>query len=122
MNGDHDLEAALRRYRPAAQTSELRARVLTPATQARRTWPWAVAAAALLAIAVGFSAAGGRVAPAPADESGAALARVTDPAALDALEQVYGSGLSVVMAYTTVLAAAEPAPSVAPAVEVEPWR
>ena len=122
MKGDRELEAAMRRYRPAGPRSELRARVVTPRLGPPRTWPWALAAAALLAIAVGFSAAGGSVGAAPADETTGALAGLTDPAALDALEQVYGPSLPVVVAYATILAAAEPAPSMAPAVEVEPWR
>ena len=122
MNSDDDLEAALRRYRPADPSSELRARVLMPPTQARRTWPWSVAAAALLAVAVGFGAAGGSVGTAPADETGAALAGLTDPAVLDALEQVYGPSLPVVVAYATVLATAEAEAPAVPSGEVDPWR
>jgi len=53
---DEEIEALLSRYRPIARTGELR---LTPAP---RTWPWAVAAAALLAITIGLHAG---VSPAP---------------------------------------------------------
>jgi hypothetical protein len=53
---DDPLEALLARYRPIARVPPLR-----PPREGR-TWPWAVAAAALLAITVGLHAA---VPPAP---------------------------------------------------------
>lgn len=48
---DQDIEALLRRYRPVTQLPEY------PITGSSRTWPWAVAAAALLAITVGLHGA-----------------------------------------------------------------
>lgn len=47
---DHDLERLLARYRPISRLLAL------PTTRSARTWPWAVAAAALLAITVGLDA------------------------------------------------------------------
>ena len=44
-------EDLLRKYRPAAPPPDLRARILVPE---RAAWPWAVAAAALLALTVGL--------------------------------------------------------------------
>ena len=46
---DPELEDLLRRYRPAGPPPDLRARIMPGAVPVRRTWPWAVAAAALLA-------------------------------------------------------------------------
>jgi hypothetical protein len=68
---DRDLERLLARYRPADPPADLRAHALAraPIGDAGRTWPWAVAAAALLAISVGLHAAtvDGPPAPAPVD-------------------------------------------------------
>lgn len=50
---EDEIERLLRRHRPAAAAPGLRERVLPPAA-ARRTWPWAVAAAALLVLTVGL--------------------------------------------------------------------
>jgi hypothetical protein len=44
-------EDLLRKYRPVGPPADLRARILVPE---RAAWPWAVAAAALLALTVGF--------------------------------------------------------------------
>jgi hypothetical protein len=49
---DHDIEDLLRRHRPAGPLPALRARILSAPIRSRRVWPWAVAAAALLAAAV----------------------------------------------------------------------
>ena len=49
---EQEIERLLRRHRPAASAPGLRERVLPPA--AARTWPWAVAAAALLVLTVGL--------------------------------------------------------------------
>lgn len=49
---DPELDDLLRRYRPAGPPPELRARVAANAGPVRRTWPWAAAAAALLAATV----------------------------------------------------------------------
>ena len=46
---DPELDELLRRYRPAAPPAELRARLIASAAPMPRTWPWAAAAAALLA-------------------------------------------------------------------------
>jgi hypothetical protein len=78
---ERDIEALLRRYRPADPPEELARRVIdgfrvhgeeresrgvrleAEEIDRRRTWPWAVAAAALLALTVGLHAAA-RVPPA----------------------------------------------------------
>jgi hypothetical protein len=49
-------EDLLRKYRPVGPPGDLRARLLVPEQVA---WPWAVAAAALLALTVGLHAATG---------------------------------------------------------------
>ena len=49
---DHDIESALRRYRPVGPPAGLHARLAAP----RRVWPWAAAAAALLAVTLGARA------------------------------------------------------------------
>jgi hypothetical protein len=63
---DRDIESLLRRYRPMAASHGLGDRITQSPnrqiTKSDRTWPWAVAAAALLAISVGLHAA---VPPAP---------------------------------------------------------
>lgn len=53
---DRQVEDLLRRYRPAGPPESLRVRCLTPSPVAR-VWPWAAAAAALLAITVVLEAA-----------------------------------------------------------------
>lgn len=50
MNDDQ-IEALLRKYRPITRLPDL------PMTRSPRTWPWAAAAAALLAVSVGLHAA-----------------------------------------------------------------
>jgi len=59
---DRDVEALLARYRPAHPDPEFESRLSfrlkAEATESSgRTWPWAVAAAALLAITIGLHAA-----------------------------------------------------------------
>ena len=49
-------EDLLRKYRPLGPPSDLRGRILVPE---RAAWPWAVAAAVLLAATLGFHAATG---------------------------------------------------------------
>jgi hypothetical protein len=74
---DHDLEATLRRYRPVGPPADLGAHVLA----ARRTWPWAAAAAALLAVALGARAAVDSVVariPAVPDPTSQAIAELTE--------------------------------------------
>jgi hypothetical protein len=58
---DSELEALLKKYRPVDPPHGLERRIFDPppgriARTERRTWPWAVAAAALLAITVGLHA------------------------------------------------------------------
>jgi len=74
---DRDIEQMLNRYRPAVPSTELAERIgrlaasaeahldawVPQVRRAPRTWPWAVAAAALLAITVGLHAIA-RTAPA----------------------------------------------------------
>ena len=55
---DHDRESALRRYRPVGPPADLHARLAPP----RRVWPWAAAAAALLAVTLGARAGIGNLA------------------------------------------------------------
>ena len=68
---DPDIEDLLRRYRPVGPPADLRARILS-ASRAHRVWPWASAAAALLASALALHLAAGhataRVDPKPAPE------------------------------------------------------
>ncbi len=56
---DRDLEELLRRYKPGGPPPELRARIVSTSL-VRRTWPWAAAAAALLALTIGVHASAGR--------------------------------------------------------------
>jgi len=53
---ERQVEELLKRYRPAGPPNALRERCLPP-SPATRVWPWAAAAAALLAITVGIKAA-----------------------------------------------------------------
>jgi hypothetical protein len=57
---DDDILGRLRQVRPAGPPPGLRARVLGAADR-RRTWPWALAAAAVLAVAMSLQAAAGRI-------------------------------------------------------------
>jgi hypothetical protein len=69
MNPTSDpIEGALRRYRPSGPPAALRDRVLAPPVG--RTWPWAAAAAALLAVTLGAGGDAARIwngLPAPPD-------------------------------------------------------
>jgi hypothetical protein len=51
---EHEIEQLLRRYRPSGPPPNLRARALAAARDEKRVWPWAAAAAALLAATIGF--------------------------------------------------------------------
>lgn len=59
--GHGDLERCLRRYAPLAPPAHLRRRLFDHETSPRRAWPWAAAAAAMLAAAVGLSSLTGSV-------------------------------------------------------------
>ena len=92
MNDDRDIETLLRRYRPLEPPPDLRVRVLSAPADTRRAWPWAVAAAALLAASVGLHVArelvvrqlGSTERPLQLDERGAALVE---------LERTLGGGV-----------------------------
>jgi len=88
MNDDHDLETLLRRYQPVGPPPALRTRIVDSAVDRRRAWPWAVAAAALLAATVGLHMGTSRLGrqvhfPERVDERIAALVE---------LEQSFGEG------------------------------
>ena len=77
---DRDVEALLARYRPADPDPEFESRLSfrlkAEATESSgRTWPWAVAAAALLAITIGLHA--GVVAGSPPNETDSEMMRRT---------------------------------------------
>lgn len=59
---DVDVKELLRRYRPIDPPAELRTRILTSLREppVRRAWPWAVAAAALLALTLASRVAADR--------------------------------------------------------------
>jgi hypothetical protein len=103
---DEDVEALLGRYRPAARMPELRARAVP------RTWPWAAAAAALLAITIGLHAS---VRPAPEPP--------IDPVRVQALTEQLGGGpdarrLAEAIVHADAARDAERAAILAPAPEV----
>jgi hypothetical protein len=55
-SNDRDLEHLLRRFRPSDPPSGLRGRIMVP-ERSQPAWPWAAAAAALLASAITFTLA-----------------------------------------------------------------
>ena len=57
---DNELDDLLRRVRPAGPPPELRARILA-SRPARPAWPWAAAAAALLALTIGLQWSAGEL-------------------------------------------------------------
>ena len=54
---DNELDDLLRRYRPLAPPPELRARLVAAEPHGARAWPWAAAAAVLLAATLGLQLA-----------------------------------------------------------------
>lgn len=79
---DDKVRELIGRYRPVGPSSDLRERALGASTHPTPTWPWAAAAAALLAATVGLHAATNR-----------AIAAVTPPAdrlSVDALATAMG--------------------------------
>lgn len=77
MMNDEQLEALLRRVRPAGPSDRLRARILDRARPLGRAWTWWLAAAAALTVVVGGHVMADRVqariaaavAPAPSDSN-----------------------------------------------------
>jgi hypothetical protein len=60
MKSDDEILGELKRYRPIGPPERLRARVIQ-VKAAARTWPWAVAAAALLALSVALNVGARRI-------------------------------------------------------------
>jgi hypothetical protein len=60
MKSDDEIFSELSRYRPVGPPARLRDRVVQVKSPAR-TWPWAVAAAALLALSVALNAGARRI-------------------------------------------------------------
>lgn len=92
---DRELEDLLRRYRPAGPPPELRARVTlggdvrmqaTASLDSRRAWPWAAAAAALLAVTTSLYDSSAHLQSEVIPRRGAAAARLAYVA--DQLEEI----------------------------------
>lgn len=79
---DDKVRELLGRYQPLGPPAALRARVLATPVAAARTWPWAAAAAALLAATIGFHTAANRTI--------AAVAEPADPLSVEALAALMG--------------------------------
>lgn len=91
---DRAVENLLKRYRPQGPPDSLRERCLIASHEAR-LWPWATAAAALLAITLGIQAAAG------AAMAGAKISPATDPsvaAVADLAEALGGDAVARRMA------------------------
>jgi hypothetical protein len=87
---DPEIEDLLRRYRPAGPSSDLRARILGDTTPVGRTWPWAVAAAVLLAATLYLHAASNRLAVG----AGIDVSADSKSTAIIALSEMLGGGPS----------------------------
>lgn len=103
MNDD-DLERLLRGYRPAAPRAALRERVMDAGPAPGRTWPWAAAAAALLAATIGLHHAAGALHPPTAPAAESARLAASDSGALRA---AYGSDLDSLLEHVAREAALE---------------
>jgi hypothetical protein len=79
---DDKVRELLGRYRPVGPPRGLRERALAVPARPARAWPWAAAAAALLAVTLGLHAA--------ADRSIAGVAMPMDPVSVDALTEMMG--------------------------------
>lgn len=79
---DDKVRELLGRYRAAGPPAELRERALNAAANVPRAWPWAAAAAALLAVTLGLHTA--------ADRSIASVAVPTASVSVDALTEAMG--------------------------------
>jgi hypothetical protein len=110
---DRELEEVLGRYRPRGPSSDLRQSVL--AGRPGRVWPWAVAAAALLAMTIGFSSAAERLRPAAIAPPQPVLQAWVDAQPMDKAEIEWS--LERLALITAVQQRDSP-----PAPEVEPWR
>lgn len=82
---DPEIQDVLRRYRPTGPSPDLRARVLCGATSVGRTWPWAAAAAVLLAATVYLHVSANRIVLRAVD-----LPTSAEAAAIDALAEMFG--------------------------------
>jgi hypothetical protein len=86
MNDDQ-LPDLLRRLQPAGPRPELRARIVESATP-RRVWPWAVAAAALLALVTGLQVSASSVRRDM--RASITVAGPEEPSELDVLRDTFG--------------------------------
>jgi hypothetical protein len=107
---ERDLEKLLRRYRPAGPPAELRVRIATT-HRAPRTWTWAAAAAALIAVMVGFHVSADRTHAAMSRPSATAGSADAWPALHDAATEREIAALEMANA----LERAQAQPSGAPA-------
>lgn len=84
---DTEIEELLSRYRPAPPRADLRNQISKlpniQISKSERVWPWAAAAAALLAVTIGLHAA---VVPAPEPSS------LVDPARVQVIAEELGGG------------------------------
>jgi hypothetical protein len=79
---DHEVRELLGRYRPVGPPPDLRGRVFRSSVRSSRNWPWAVAAAALLAATLGLHSATNHVL--------ATVAQPSAPLTVDALAAAMG--------------------------------
>ena len=99
---EHDIETLLARYQPAAPRPALRAKILDAAPVP--IWPWAAAAAVLLAAALGFNAGSNRLAGVAAVEP----PRDTREAAIQDLAAMLGGDETARRFAETEVAAGKP--------------
>ena len=117
---DRRIEALLRAHRPSGPPPSLREKIAGGRVHVAATWPWLLAATALLALSVGFhmSASRLRVTAAPNEES--AVTTVT-PEQRALLRSIYGEAADVMIARADAIAAIEQRDARASRPETPTW-
>jgi hypothetical protein len=116
---ERQIEELLRAHRPAGPPADLRERIIGGRVRVAPAWPWLFAAAALLAMSVGFHVSASRLrATAPDAES---VTTTVTPEQREILRTIYGDAADVMTARVEAIAALEQRDARPPQPETPAW-